>query len=322
MKCVIVGILVLVMLLAGCGPGTVPATDYEAVQQDLLAAEATVSEQQAEIAELSTELDKASEALEIERSRSAELASSLEQTGAELEEAQAILAKTEVALADMQMVKEDISLRLADVQEQIEAISETPFGLYSVMDTPGGKQLWSSADSDEVLINGYILVKGFELTFRCDSLGNVTLGDWLVMAVSALGVEMDKEVLSSLITGPGVDRKYVAVGYEDILGHFSQYSADHYGSKMFAYIPFHLEPGLGWVSDYPIRVLKHPLIEFLNPIHGPAKPLQFELLEKPSQVMTLALDPELIVQARESAAEAGFDFEEWLTEAILAKIGK
>lgn len=313
MKRFIIGILLLAMLtmsLTGC----VSKETFEKVQQDLSTAEATMASQQAQITELSNELDGANEALETERAKSTELASSLEQTGDELEE-------TQITLADLQAVTQDTKAQLVDVQEQLRAISGTPFGLYCVMDTPIGEQLWSFDDSDEVLINGYVLVRDDEdVKFRPGS-RDVTLGEWLVMAVSAPGVEVDRDILSSLVAGFGVDRKYVGVGYEEIKQIFSQHSADHYGSKMFAYIPCHFELGLGWVNDYPIRVLKHPLVEFLvNDIYGHAEPLRFEILEKTPQVMTLALDPELIVQARESAAEAGVDFEEWLTEAILAKI--
>ncbi len=313
MKRIITGILLLAMLtmLAGC----VSRGAYEKVQQDLSTAEATMASQQSQIAELSSELDRTSEALETERGRSTELASSLEQTGAELEETQTTLANMAITLADTQAVIEDTRAQLANAQEQIAAISETPFGLYYVIDTPVGQQLWGlSDDAGETLIDGYVLIREYDVI---GPLRNY----WLLMAVSAPGVEVDRDVLSGLVTGPGVYKKQMAVGYQDVLEHFSKYSADHYGSKMFAYIPCTWKSGLGWVSDDPIRVLEHPLVEYLvNDSQGHAVSPQFELLEKPPQVMTLALAPELIVQARESAAEVGVDFEEWLTEAILAKI--
>jgi len=314
MKRFIIGILLLAMLtmsLTGC----VSKKTFEKVQQDLSTAEATMASQQAQIAELSNELDRASEALETERGRSAELASSLEQTGAELEE-------TQITLTDTQVVLQDTEAQLADSQEQLRAISKTPFGLYYIVDTPDGQHLWSLSDNaGETLIDGYVLIRNDDdVKFR-PGVRDITLGHWEVMAVSAPGVEVDREVLYGLIAGPGVTKKYIAVGYEEVLEHFSSYSANHYGSELYTYIPCHFELGLGWVNDYPIRVLKHPLVEFLvNDIYGHAEPLRFEILEKTPQVMTLALDPELIVQARESAVEAGVDFEAWLTEAILAKI--
>jgi len=310
---IIAGILLLAVLtmLAGC----VSKETYENVQQDLLTAEEAVSDQQARIAELSSELDRASETLETERGRSAELATSLEQTGAELEE-------TQITLADLQAVIQDTKAQLADAQEQIKAISETPFGIYCVMDTPIGEQLWNlSDDSDEVLINGYILISNLDDVGPRYDIRDDTLGYWRLMAVSAPGVEVDRDVLSGLVTGPGVSKKQIAIGYQDVLEQFSEHSADHYGSLMYAYISCTWKPGLGWVSDYPVRILRHPLIEYLVcDWYGHHVLAQFELLEPATQVMTLTLDPELIVQARESAIEAGVDFEEWLIEAILAKI--
>ena len=297
MKRTIILLLVMLTTLTGC----VSKGAYEDVQQDLSATEEVVSDQQSQIAELT---------------------SSLEQTSAELEEAQITLANTEVALADEQMITRDIRAQLVDTQEQIEAISETPFGLYYAIDTPDGQLLWSpSDDSDEILIDGYALIRNDEdIKFR-PGVRDITLGHWVLMAVSAPGVEVDKHTLSGLVTGPDISPEHMAVGYQDILDQYSEYSADHYGSLMYVYIPCTWKSDLGWVSDYPIRVLKHPLIEYLvNDIHGHHEPLRFEILEPTMQFMTLALDPELIVQARESAAEVGVDFEVWLTEAILAKL--
>jgi len=320
LKRIITGILLLAVLtmLAGC----VSRETYENVQQDLLIAEEAVSDQQAQIAELGSELGRASEALETERGKSAELASSLELTGAELEETQTTLASTEITLADTQAAREDIRVQLADAQEQLRAISETPFGLYYIVDTTAGQQLWSlSDDADETLVDGYVLIRNDEdIKFR-PGVRDITLGHWVLMAVSSPGVEVDRDVLSSLVTGPNISPEHIGVGYQDILEHFSEHSADNYGSLMYIYIPCHFEPDLGWVNDYPMRVLEHPQIEYLvNDIYGHHVPARFELLEKPPLVMTLALDPALIVQARESAIEAGVDFEEWLTEAILVKI--
>lgn len=233
MKRIITGILLLAMLtiLAGC----VSRETYENVQQDLLIAEEAVSDQQAQIAEL---------------------ASSLEQTGADLEETQVVL--------------EDTELQLAETQEQLRAISETPFGLYYIVDTTAGQQLWGlSDDADEVLVDGYILIRNDEdIKFRL-GVRDITLGDWVLMAVSSPGVEVDRDVLSSLVTGPNISPEHIGVGYQDILEHFSEYSADNYGSLMYIYIPVHFEPDLGWVNDYPMRVLEHPQIEYLvNDIYG------------------------------------------------------
>lgn len=317
MKHAVTGILILVVfMLVGC----VSRETYETAQQDLLTAEEAISDQQAQIVKVSNELNRANEALETEQGRSAELASGLEQAGAELEETQTTLASTQVTLADTQGVIEDTRTQLADAQEQLRAISETPFGIYNVIDTLAGEQLWSAADSEEVLINGYAIIKSDEdIKFR-RGVRDIALGEWQVMAVSAPGVEVNREVLSGLIVGSGVSRRHIAIGYEEVLEHFSSYSADHYGSELYTYIPCHFEPDLGWVNDYPIRILNHPLIEFLvNDVYGHAEPLRFEAM-KTKQAVALALDPELIVQARESAAEAGVDFEEWLAEAILTKI--
>lgn len=320
MKKIIIGILILAMLtmLAGC----VSKETYEDAQQDLMTAQEVVSDQQAQIAELSSELDRASVALEAEQDRSGKLTSNLERTATELEETQTTLANTQITLTDLQVVLQDSEAQLADAQEQLRAISETPFGIYCVVDTPMGEQLWNlSDDSDEVLINGYVVIRNDDDVKPRYGVRDDTLGHWVLAAVSAPGVEVDKDILSGLVTGPGIFQKYIAVGYQDILEHFSSYSAEHYGSLMRTYIPCTWKEGLGWVSDYPIRVLKHPLVEYhVNDFYGHAVSPRFEPLEPTIQVMTLALAPELIVQARESAAEAGVDFEEWLTEAILAKI--
>lgn len=327
MKRIVTGILLLAVLtmLAGC----VSRETYENVQQDLSTAEETIAGQQAQIAELGTEVGRAGEDLKAEHLKAAELASSLEQTGAELEEKQTTLASTEITLANAQRaltdthaVLQETRAHLADVQKQLRALSETPFGLYYAVDTPAGQQLWRSpANSDEVLIDGYVLIVNDEdIKFR-PGVRDITLGHWVLMAVSAPGVEVDKDILSGLVTGPNISPEHMAVGYQDILEHYSEYSADHYGSLMYTYIPCTWKSGLGWVNDYPIRILEHPQIEYLvNDIHGHHVPARFELLETPPQVMTLALDPELIVQSRESAVEAGIDFEVWLTEAILARL--
>lgn len=326
MKRIITGILLLVMLttLTGC----VSKATYESVQQDLSTAEEAVSDQQAEIAELNEKLDevridKANATLEIERGRSAELASSLEQTGAELEETQTTLTSTEVALDDEKALTRDIRAQLVDAQGQIEAISETPFGLYSIIDTPDGHLLWSPSDeSSEVLIDGYVLIRNDDDVKSRYGVRDDTLGHWVLVGASSLGVEVDRDVLSGLITGPGLYSKTVAAGYQEICEKWGgTHSAETYGSIVWTYIPCTWKSGLGWVSDYPVRVLEHPLVEYhINDFYGHAVSPQFEILEPTMQFMTLALDPELIVQARESAAEAGVDFEEWLTEAILAKI--
>lgn len=122
MKRIITGLLLLAVLalLAGC----VSKDTFEKVQQDLLTAEETVSDQQAQIAELINELDRADEALGTEQGRSAELASSLEQAGAELEETQTTLASTEVTLADTQGVVEDARTQLADARERLIGFDE------------------------------------------------------------------------------------------------------------------------------------------------------------------------------------------------------
>ena len=327
MKKIFTGILLLAMFtvsLTGC----VSKETFEKVQQDLSTAEEVVSDQQAQIAELSSELGRANEALETEQGRSAELATGLEQTGAELEETQTTLANMEITLADTQAAREDIRVQLADAREQLGVISETPFGLYYIIDTPAGQQLVSPPDeSSEILVDGYVLIKNYDDVMARYGTRDVTLGHWLLMGISAPGVEVDRDIMSGLITGPGVpstgvSSKTVAIGYQEVLEKWgSTHAADHYGSIVWARIPCTWKPGLGWVSDDPVRVLKHPLIEYLVcDIFGHHVPAQFEILEKTPQVMTLALDPELIVKARGSAAEAGVDFEEWLTEAILAKI--
>ena len=334
MKRVIIGILLLAVLtmLAGC----VSKETYENVQQDLSTAEEVVSDQQAQNAELSSELDKANEALETEQGRCAELAGSLEQTGAELEETQTTLASTETTLAstettlasteitladtqraltDTQAVLQETKVQLADVQEQLKTISETRFGLYYFVDTPTAGQLVVLPDeSSEVLIDGRVLIKNME---------DISHGfSWLLMAGSIPGVEVGRNILDGLITGAGVSRKTVAVGYDEILDKWgSTHSANYWGSVVWAYIPCTWNEGLGWVSDYPIRVLEHPQIKYrICDIYGHWVQPRFEVLEPTTQIMTLVLDPELIAQARESAVEAGVDFEAWLTEAILAKI--
>ena len=308
MKRFIIGILllaILTMLLTGC----VSKETFEKVQQDLSTAEATMASQRVQIAELSSELGSANEALETEKGRSAELASSLEQTGAELEDTQAALQDTRV--------------QLVDVREQLGAISETPFGLYYVIDTPAGQQLEDlPAESDEVLADGYILITNYDDVGPRHATRDATLGHWMLMATTSPGVEVDRDVFTGLITGSNLYSKEVAIGSQEIKEKWGgTWSAEHFGSKLWVRVPCTWKLGLGWVTDYPIRVLGHPLVEYLtNDVYGHHITAQFEELEKAKQVMTLALDPELIVQARESAVEAGVDFEVWLTEAILAKI--
>ena len=96
MKRLITGILLLAVLtmLAGC----VSRETFESVQQELSTAEETIADQQAQITELGTEvdragedLDKVNEALKAEQGRSAELTVSLEEADAEMEEAQTTL---------------------------------------------------------------------------------------------------------------------------------------------------------------------------------------------------------------------------------------
>lgn len=133
MKRLTTGILLLAMaiMLAGC----VSRGTYEGAQQDLLTAEETVSDQQAQIAELTNELDRADEALGTEQGRSAELASSLEQTGTELEETQTILASTQITLADTQGVVEDARTQLADAREQLVGFDELKSLFYAMEGT-------------------------------------------------------------------------------------------------------------------------------------------------------------------------------------------
>jgi len=308
MKRFIIGILLLAiftMSLTGC----VSKKTFENVQQDLSIAEATLTEQQIQIDELNTNRDKAYKALNIQRDKSAELAIGLDQTSSELEEAQITLADTKAEL-------QDTKAQLADLQEQIEAISEAPFGLYHSIDIPAGQLLWSPyVGSSEVLIDGYVLIRNH------DDISPKSGGFyWSLLGLTAKGVEIDRDVLSGLITGPGVCHKSTRVGYDELFAS-SSWQANNFGSLVDTWIPCTWKEGLGWVSDYPIRVLKHPQIEYrICDIHAHWVPARFEELEPTMQVMTLALAPELIVQARESAVEAGVDFEEWLTEAILAGI--
>jgi len=152
-------------------------------------------------------------------------------------------------------------------------------------------------DSGEILIDGYVLIRNY---------ADVKLGQWLLMAVSAKGVEVDRDVMSGLITGSGLYDKTVAVGYQEVLEKWgSTYSANRYGSIVWGHITCTWKSSLGWVSDYPIRVLKHPLVKYLVcDVYGHHVPAQFEIVEKTMGDKIIIDEPEGERREREATTDA------------------